>query len=173
MKTQRDQKYQNHPANSMRIGINTSGIVMRILVCLLAFLTVIIVGCDMYDSFQQEVEPNGSYATATEFQMSDGSWAGVVPSIDDKDYFKVYLTEGYTYQFRLTHLQNDLNMLLYDDGELWVQSSLNTGLDDEVVSVAVPVTAWYYLLVEASQALDPPPAPDTYFGKYVIYQTRE
>jgi hypothetical protein len=49
----------------MGIGINTSGIVMRILICLLAFLTVIIVGCDMYDGFQQEVEPNGSYATAT------------------------------------------------------------------------------------------------------------
>jgi len=171
METQKERLYQEEKTGEMHITINTSGLVGKILVCILSFLMVLIVGCDsIYSGFQQEEEPNDSYETATEFQMSEGSWTGAVTTRDDKDYFKVYLAGEFTYRFRLTNLQNDLTLMLYNDSPEVVESSTNSELLDENISVDVAATDSYYLLVEVSSTLD---TTDTYFGKYILYQSRE
>lgn len=159
--------------SEMIIQINTAGMVGKIIVILIAILTILIIGCDMNAGYQQEEEPNGTFETATEFQMSEGSWAGNITANDDLDYFALYLSAGRTYRLTLRDLSSDLDLMLYDyDDETpsVLGSSSNTGITSETVEFSTDALGWYYVLVEVA---DPYSIPDdTFISKYVVDLSR-
>lgn len=150
-------------AEELKIYFNTSGIFLKLLVCLVAILTILIIGCDLYAGYTSEEEPNDLPETANEFQGTNISWTGKIENATDQDWYRVYLSAGNTYRFTLNNLQNDLNLMLYTSDINNIGNSDRNELLDEVIEYAVPTTSFYYVLVEGSVN-----ATDDYLGKYVM-----
>ena len=158
--------------SKLSIRLNTTNLLVKLIVCASAFLLILLIGCDLHAGYQQEEEPNEDFGSATEFQMTEGSWSGSIGSVDDRDYFKLYLNGGFTYRFTLRDLASDLNLLLYGpvDNELvLIASSLNEGENDEVIEIAVTEDGFHYLLVDIPSRET---TTTTSFGSYVIDQKR-
>lgn len=156
----------------MEIRLNTTNLLVKLIVCASAFLLILLIGCDLHAGYQREEEPNEDYASATEFQMTEGSWSGSISSVGDRDYFKLFLSGGFTYRFTLRDLVSDLNLLLYGpvgDSLDLVGSSLNTGESDEVIEITVTTTDFHYLFVDIPSRET---TGTTSFGSYVIDQER-
>ncbi|MDX9809683.1 MAG: pre-peptidase C-terminal domain-containing protein, partial [Sphaerochaetaceae bacterium] len=137
-------------AEELKIYFNTSGIYLKLLVCLVAILVVLIIGCDLYAGYTSEEEPNDLPETANEFQGTNISWTGKIENATDQDWYRVYLSAGNTYRFTLNNLQNDLNLMLYTSDINNIGNSDRNELLDEVIEYAVPTTSFYYVLVEGS-----------------------
>ena len=75
-------------AEELKIYFNTSGIYLKLLVCLVAILVVLIIGCDLYAGYTSEEEPNDLPETANEFQGTNISWTGIIENASDKDYYR-------------------------------------------------------------------------------------
>jgi len=163
MNMKQTQTGRSAAAEELKIYFNTSGIFLKLLVCLVAILTILIIGCDLYAGYTSEEEPNDLPETANEFQGTNISWTGIIENASDKDYYKVYLSAGNTYRFTLNNLQNDLNLMLYTSDINNIGNSDRNELLDEVIEYAVPTTSFYYVLVEGSVN-----ATDDYLGKYVM-----
>lgn len=154
--------------SEMIIQINTAGMVGKIIVILIAILTILIVGCDMNAGYKQEEEPNDSPATATDMQQSEGSWAGKISTRDDIDYFALYFGAGQTYRFTLRDFQGDLNLMIYDES-VSIGSNPQGADIPETVEITTSELGWYYVQVAVSGEVD---ASESFYSKYVVDQER-
>ncbi|NCC14190.1 MAG: hypothetical protein EOM32_12560 [Spirochaetia bacterium] len=121
-------------------------------------LCMVLAGCE--DFYISETEPNDSFETAN--PMVASTVKGRISVAGDKDYWKLRVNQGEMYYFKLSGLEDDLQLVFYPfllSNSTWDVSSMTTlprlidyrdGTDYEELSYTPHADLWLQFLVQGS-----------------------
>ncbi len=131
-------------------------------ILLLLFICIMLASCE--DFYISETEPNDSFETAN--PMVASTVKGRISVAGDKDYWKIRLNQGERYSFKLSGLEDDLQLKYYPfllSNTTWDLTKLTIlagliddadGTGEELLSFTPNADLWLQLLVEGSGDTD-------------------
>lgn len=131
-------------------------------ILLLLVFIALLAGCE--DFYISETEPNDSFETANPIVAT--TVKGSISVAGDKDYWKIRVNQGERYYFKLSGLEDDLQLANYPfslSNTTWDFTKMTTlailhdnadGTGDEGFSYTPSADLWLQLLVEGSGETD-------------------